>query len=370
MQAPEDCSSKILLHHLLLTALIVWLSSIASRSTSIVPSTMATSSVAGLWNRLTEEDPIGDTANADRDTTVLWTQSKESGIYVDIRLPKDSPGLSLEAAKDIAKRPSALAGSIDRKLLPYLDVLMRHKSFAGVLDVKPGDTTAGNAIFNDPTLKKLVDDPKAIIPLCTCFWRRDIDFQPPTGGLDIGVCASAATADENLWLRETGADADYAEDWSRPESTTKGPFMVLQLVDGDRMGFWVRAAERFAYAVGRTTNEEKGGLSARVHKCVGKSLAEATQELASSDEERLDMVGSYVCVVGLINDKNEWVIHRSINPELVGCVLAGDSALSCSRLEKEGDTNVVQTIRTVDGNELKRTWKIVEMSPQCALPLS
>ena len=31
--------------------------------------------VAGVWKRLWEEDPLGDSAGADRDTLVLWTQT-------------------------------------------------------------------------------------------------------------------------------------------------------------------------------------------------------------------------------------------------------------------------------------------------------
>lgn len=326
--------------------------------------------VAGLWKRQSEEDPIGDTVNADRDTLVLWTQAKESGIYVDIRLSKDSPGLSLEAAKDISKRPSALDGTISHSLVSHLEVLTRQKSFAGVLDVKAGDTTGGQAIPKDPTLRKLVNDPHAILPLCTCFWRRDIDYQPPTGDLDIGVCASAATVvDGHLWLRETGADASYAEDWSRPADTTTGPFMALTLVDEtDRTGFWVRAGNRFAYAVGRPTG---AGPSAKVHTSVGKTLAEATQDLASTNTECLDILGSYIGVAGRINDQNEWVIHHSINPELVGCLLvcSNSDVSCCSQLHQNEDDIVVQIIPSSNGKQVRRTWKVVELSSGCKLPL-
>eukprot|EP00977_Amphora_coffeiformis_P019268 scaffold7101_cov153-Amphora_coffeaeformis.AAC.13 len=338
-------------------------------ASSSSPST-SLSAVAGLWKRLTEEDPVGDTVNADRDTMVLWTQSKESGIYVDIRLPKDSPGLSLEAAKEIQKRPSALDGTMSHSLVSQLDVLMRHKSFAGVLDIRAGDTTGGKAAANDPTLQKLIDDPQAILPLCTCFWRRDIDYQPPTGDLDIGVCASAATVvDGHLWLRETGADASYAEDWSRPVTTSEGPFMALQLLDDHRVGYWVRAGDCFAYAVGRPTNPE-AGPSARVHTSLGKSLADAVQELTSTNEERLDVLGSYVGVAGRINDQNEWVIHHSINPELVGCLLAGSKpGVSCSQLEQQEDDQVVQIIASSSGDQVRRTWKVIELTSGCKLPL-
>lgn len=336
---------------------------------------MTTASVAGLWKRLTEEDPIGDTVNADRDTTVLWTQSATSGIYVDIRLPKDSPGLSFESAKAFIKRPEALAGGIidHERLLPHLEVLTRQKSFAGVLDVKMGDTTDGQALAKDVTLKKLVDNNKqAVIPLCVCFWRRDLDYWPPSGGLDVGVCASAADVEDgHLWLRETGDDASYAEDWSRPVETSEGPFMALQLVDDDdnRSGYWVRAADCFAYAVGRPTRAELGP-SARVHDCVGKSLGEAAQELAGTDQERLDIIGSYVCVAGRITEQGEWVIQHSLNPELVGCTLVGGKPdLSCGRLDKTSDNGkVVQVIPLPNGKEARRSWKVMELSAGCSLP--
>ena len=269
-------------------------------------SSSTTSQVAGLWKRLTEEDPIGDVDGADRDTTVWWTQSSVSGMYVDIRLPKDSPGLLTNPRPNISPRPAALAGGMDSKaLLPYLDVLCRQKGFAGVLQVTPGDSTDGQALAQDPVLKKLADDPQAAIPLCVCFWRRDLDYQPPTGGLDVGVCASAtAVADGHLWLRETGDDASYAEDWSRPVTTADGPFMALQLVDDHRAGYWVRAGDVFAYAVGRPTDSD-AGPAAKVQGCVGKSLAEAVQGLATTDEERLAILGAYICGVGKINAQNE-----------------------------------------------------------------
>lgn len=360
-----------------------------------------TSTVAGLWERLIEEDPIGDTANADRDTTVLWTQSSESGIYVDLRLPKTSPGLSVEAAQagNIVPRPSALTGTLSSSntdnteaLLPHLPVLLQQKGFAGVLTITAGDTKSnGRATAADATLQRLANDAKALIPLCTCFWRRDVDYQPPTGDLDIGICASASSLDatQHLLLRETGADASYAEDWSRPQSTAKGPFMALELVDNDdsndngRKGYWVRAGDCFAYAVGRPT---KGGGG--IHTCVGKSLAEATQMLAPNngvdDKERLALLVSYVSVAGRIHTaeagKEEWRIECALNPELVGCILVAPAAgqttnwdLLCCRLEKVNDMNraseyVEQVMVDDQGQEVRRTWKVVELT-DCSLPM-
>jgi len=173
--------------------------------------------------------------------------------------------------------------------------------------------------------------------------------------------------DGHLWLRETGADASYAEDWSRPLTTSEGPSMALQLLDDHRSGFW--AVDCFAYAVGRPTNPETCP-SARVCKNVGKSLYDAVQELVSTDEERLDVLASYVGVAGRINDQNEWLIHHSINPELVGCLLVGNKpGVSCSLLEQQQDDQVVQIIASSSGEQLRRTWKVVELTSGCKLPL-
>ena len=142
--------------------------------------------------------------------------------------------------------------------------------------------------------------------------------------------------------------------------------MALQLVDDNRVGYWVRAANCFAYAVGRPTT----GASHRLHECVGKSLKDAVQGLASTDEERLDLLGSYVGVAGKITDQNEWVVEHSINPELVGCTLVGSSKLSCGKLEQKDNDHVVQVIPLADGTEVRRTWKVMELSPGCTLPIS
>jgi hypothetical protein len=107
--------------------------------------------VAGVWQREWEEDPLGDSQGADRDTLVLWIQSRDSGIYVDLRLPLGSPGRSLEAAcsAGIHPRPSALeATSMGEKVKlvaakGLLDLILAQKSFAGVIQYSIGDTTSG-----------------------------------------------------------------------------------------------------------------------------------------------------------------------------------------------------------------------------------
>lgn len=352
--------------------------------------------LAGVWLRKFEEDPLGDAAGADRSTLVVWIQSGSSGIYVDIRLPVGSPGRSIGDAQEagIVPRPDAIAATglsdaAKKQLLKQdgiNDVILRQKSFAGILDFKEGDTTrSGEAIRKDELLATLAaereNDSKGL-SLCTCFWRRDIDYWPPSGALDIGVCASEPMAtDGSVLLRETGDDASYAECWERAPDCFKGPFMALELVKevggaaGHRVGYWVRSGDRFAYAVGRPTASEAHSAvgscqgSHTISSCVGKTLAEAVSSITKEPCEMLDIAGCYVCVCGEINAAREWIIQHSTNPELVGCLLVGNlntASLCCSQLQhsKSGDEEAEQVL--ADGS--MRCWKVVELSG-CTLPI-
>ena len=348
--------------------------------------------VAGVWTRLFEEDPIGDDASADKTTLVLWTQAPASGIYVDIRLPLKSPGRS-DTTDCAARKPSpsslrATKGALSKDY--DLSILTAQKSFAGVLTFKEGDTSdpPGVALAKDTVLADLVKDSNAALPLCTCFWRRDVDMQPPSGGLDIGVCASYSpqAADGTVDLRETGDDGSYAEGWRRMGNTHQGPFLALELVSENghaRTGYWVRTGHRFAYAVGRPTSVENAQALGCVDKScsvkdqVGKTLAEAVSDMKSNGDEDilLDVIGSYVAVAGEITaDNGAWKILDSTNPGLVHCYLVGaeleKDEVNCSTLRcdskdvKEGDT-IDQVVRG-DG-AFVRKWKVVEMSG-CLVP--
>ena len=351
--------------------------------------------VAGVWLRKFEEDPLGDEAGADRSTLVLWTQSASSGIYVDIRLPLGSPGRSIEEAQKagIVPRPSAIAAngfSDDAKKIllgrdGVVDIILRQKSFAGIIDYKVGDTTSsGDAVKKDEILAKLAAERKKDakgLTLCTCFWRRDIDYQPPSGGLDIGVCASEVLAEEDgsVLLRETGDDASYAEGWFRLPYTDKGPFMTLELLEEDgkagRAGYWVRAGNRFAYAIGRPKDSEaesafkacKGSHS--ISTFVGKILSEAIIAISKESSHVLDIAGSYLCACGEITSEAAWIINHSTNPELVGCSIVGDLEKEncCSQIaDLSGGNDIIEQV--LIGGSIKRRWKVVELDG-CTLPL-
>ena len=365
--------------------------------------------VAGVWKRLFEEDPIGDIDNADRDTFVYWMQVPTSGIYVDLRLPKES--LILQQGSDnnvIKKNPTSLCGRSfqlksnvddddDSNFVTneLLQVLWKQKSFAGKLTYAKGDVSNppnhGAALKNDPTLAQHVQT----LPdtLCTCYWKRHIDYQPPTGGLDIGICATDPTTvgkkengddtDDSITIRETGYDGSYAEGWKRLSNTAAtttttssgggGPFFAMELLSEnghDRVGYWIRVGNYFGYVVGRPTtqeNSQKLYCHADSYKInndgsvVGKVLKDAIETLvplkstsASSPDsghktteekqaklmkDQLSIVGSYVCVMGHVNPPTnegtkKWKILHSTHPELVGCYLLG---------ENESSTNDYQT---------------------------
>jgi len=310
----------------------------------------AIATLAGLWKRKGEEDPIGTVV--DKDTLVHWIQAP-SGMYVDVRIPKDSPGYDISAAS-CAKRPAALAGKMEAAVWQeHSKILVKQSSFAGILQVSLGDSTDGSALRQDKKLQALHQS-KPLLPLCVCHWHRQVDYRPPTGNPDVGVCVSAAAPDNGwLWLRETGQDASYAEDWWRPTDSANGPFVALELMENDhRKGYWVRAGKYFAYAVGRL--HELG---------VAKSLTEALDGIIS-EEERCEIVSSYVGVAGEVNEKGNWVIHHSLNPELVGCSLFGDTELSCSQITKDGDV-----IKQILCDKRSRNWKVVELTPG-ALPVA
>ena len=352
------------------------------------------SMLAGVWERQWEEDPLGcEDDKIDRSTFVVWTQTP-SGVYVDLRLPAGAPGRR-QPSKDRETQPQALAArNVDCSKYTEEEqiVILQQKSFAGRLCCSPGDTTSGDALKKDTVLADLANANAGPIPLCTCFWKREIDYQPPTGGLDIGVCATSQTnADGSVDMRETGDDASYAEGWRRVPGTVSGPFVALELVSEDgkpRKGFWVRTGSRFAMAVGRPEDEESTksfachAQSHKVKDCQGKSLSEAVKLLGNNGvDEELAIAMSYVGLVGQVKHDGSWRIDASTLPNLVGCdLIASDTKNDgcCSTLSlvpSGGRANVGegtlldQTISVNGQANVVRRWKVVELSSPDLLPL-
>lgn len=347
-----------------------------------------TARLAGVWERQWEEDPLGcDDDKIDRTTLVVWTQAP-CGIYVDLRIPAGAPGRS-KGNKE--KRPEALLAR-GLNIREYTDeernLILQQKSFAGRLECSLGDTTNGEALKKDAILADLVKTNAGPLPLCTCFWQREIDYQPPSGGLDVGVCAtSPQNSDGTVDMRETGDDASYAEGWRRMVGTSNGPFAALELVSEDgrptRKGYWVLTGKRFAYAVGRPADEtsaeglECNPLSVEVKKCKGMSLSEAVKTLTNGQDEQMAIALSYVAVIGEVEDiSGSWRVEASNIADLVGCnLIANDgegpccSTLSVSSESGRNDVGEGTLIDQKIGHVLRR-WKIVELSSSEALPVS
>jgi hypothetical protein len=357
--------------------------------------------VAGVWSRQWEEDPL-DSGVFDRETLVHWTQAP-CGLYVDIRLPRDSPGRSLDAAIAAGVSPNPVGliadGTLGELSVELHAALLKQSSFAGQLHFSVGDTTtSGAALEKDATLAALSKQETAAIglALCTCYWQRHVDYRPPSGGLDVGVCcASGPLNDQNgtVEMRETGEDASYAEGWKRLAGTYGGPFVALELVEDNgvpRQGYWVRTGDRFAYAVGRPVTEDavtglkcELGSNTIVEK-VGKSLAEATAD--QDQRTALRQVLSYVAVTGKVQDNGAWTIESSTRPDLVGCTLLDrKTQQESSRLERCCSTLFNRVAMTTSqlsptekyvsqhvgegtsGEGSVRVWRIVELVG-CELP--
>lgn len=376
------------------------------------------SAVRGVWQRKWEQDPIGDVDSADTTTLVLWTQAPQSGIYVDLRLPRDAPGRSLQAAQaaGYSPRPEALDGKGLTALNNNMDeatvaTFATQKSFAGILHFSNGDTTdSGDALKKDKELARLAaaaPSTPSSIPLCTCFWRRDLDYQPPSGGLDIGVCTSGpANADDgSIDLRETGDDGSYAELWHRLSGSNEGPVLALELVsenDRPRAGYWVRTGMHFAYAVGRPSTAEciqqlgYHPRSSDIASCTGKSLLKALHSLVDSGDvkSQLQLLGSYVSACGILESATPdasqqqqqqlcWNIQQSTDPGLVGCRLIDttiESGVSCSvgtLIDSDGTIKTCSSSRISVGdtvlqslagkNGIVRRWRVMEASGPCHL---
>ncbi|KAL3805520.1 hypothetical protein ACHAW5_011191 [Stephanodiscus triporus] len=320
------------------------------------------------------------------------SKTPTSGLYVDLRLPIGSPGRSLAEARSagFVPTPSALEARSFSVTDPskfssdQIEVLLRQKSFAGQLQHAVGDTTSGEALAKDDVLAQLARDAKGgALGLCTCFWRRDIDYQPPSGNLDVGVCASSPpNVDGSIDLRETGADASYAEGWIRLPGTAGGPSFafILKSENGvERPGYWVRTGNFFAYAIGRPKDPNTAQSLGCHERCsaieeyTGRSLGEAAQSIVSDLATQMRIAGSYVGLCGEVTMSCAWNILHSTDPSLVGCTLVGSDTVSCSTLSIERGRNKLEvgdifSQYIVGCNRVIRKWEVVEIDGDSDLP--
>ena len=125
--------------------------------------------LCGLWRRVVLETPD---APPDTTTRVWWLQTPT--LYVDLRVPLERKGVTSRTTLDAATDADLAA-------------LALQAGFAG-------------QAWLDGTL---------------CRWRREIDYQPPSGVPDEGRLRI-----DGGWIVEDGVHAAYREVWQREDGST------------------------------------------------------------------------------------------------------------------------------------------------------
>ncbi len=157
----------------------------------------------GLWERevITYRDGVTDSSKL-----IMWMQARS--LYADIRIPRDLAPLSSDLCLD----------DMDRSGLAEL---ARCGGFGGTIRLQGS----------------------------TCYWDRDIDWQPDTGVPDV-----AELALEGPDLIENGGACNGHQVWRR-RTTPHCDTLGIRLRDNrdGRSGFLVVAEGRFIYVRGRLT---------------------------------------------------------------------------------------------------------------------
>lgn len=125
--------------------------------------------LTGVWRREVITTPAG---YRDETTTVLWLQTET--WYADLRIKADRP---------VRADATSFADYSDAELL----ALAASQGFAGELTAKDG----------------------------VCLWRRDLDYQPPSGEPD-----EATFAIDGEVMIEDGIHSAYQEIWRREPGST------------------------------------------------------------------------------------------------------------------------------------------------------
>jgi len=185
----------------------------------------------GLWRR----EVITAPGFRDESTQVVWLQTRN--WYADLRVPADRPF-----------RPGAdgFAAYSDDELKAMAKV----QGFAGELTVADG----------------------------VCFWRRDLDYQPPSSSPDEGRYSLSGDV-----MVEDGIHADYQEIWRRaPESTDPAAVFRLEPEDG-RSGLLVIAGRFMIEFVSRAgTASQAATLTEAVERALAAGDRQAAEELLST----------------------------------------------------------------------------------------
>jgi hypothetical protein len=211
---------------------------------------LSVDTLRGMWRRTLLERPHEP---PDISSTVLWLQGPR--FFVDLRLPAGRPNFTN-------------IGCLRQLQVPQLKWLAGQQGFAGRLRLD-GDLA---------------------------WWRRGIDFQPPTHTADRARLRLAGEI-----LEERGTEACYLEHWER-ESGPLEPAFGLKLRGTNRrdQGYLVRVGNHFMYARAR-----RQPLPAAFNLL---ALLDSTLDLTTK-QELLDFEISF----GRI-DHSVWRVERSSLP--------------------------------------------------------
>lgn len=192
--------------------------------------------LCGLWRRVVLETPD---APPDSTTRVWWLQTPT--LYVDLRVPAERKGVTSRTTLDAATNADLAA-------------LALQAGFAG---------------------QTWLDD-------ALCRWRRDIDYQPPTGVPDEGRLRI-----DDGWIVEDGVHASYREVWQREDDST-GDWIARRWTERDgttdaRICFLVAGGAWFLFARARSgpALEQAPSLS----ELLARSAADRAARIALLDFE-------------------------------------------------------------------------------------
>jgi hypothetical protein len=249
---------------------------------------LSVDTLRGLWRRTLLERPDEP---PDRSSTVVWLQGPR--FFVDLRLP--------------VGRPDFTGITCLRQLqAPQLRWLAGQQGFAGGLRLE-GDLA---------------------------WWRRGMDFQPPTPTADRARLRLAGEI-----LEERGTQACYLERWER-ESGPLEPAFGLKLRGTNRRdkGYLVRVGHHFMYA--RARRQPLPAASSLL------ALLDSTLDLTAK-QDLLDFEISF----GRIDDR-VWRIERSSLPFREGTVISPTPQAQLDRFS-------INDIHA-GGETFARPWIVVE----------
>jgi hypothetical protein len=252
--------------------------------------------LTGVWRRDIITTPAG---HRDETTQVFWLQTRS--WYADLRVRAERP--SRPGATSFADYPDA----------ELIQLAASTQGFAGQLS----------------TTKDV------------CLWRRDVDYQPPSGEPD-----EATFAIKGEVMIEDGIHSAYQEIWAR-QPDSRSPLAAFRLTEDSehpgRPGILVIAGSHFLEIVDRPGPAPRGESLKAI---IAAALDEGRRDTAIA---ALSMRLAYGRIEG-----GAWTVKLSSLPWLEGGDLFGGEAVSF-------DPASGALART--GADGRRVWSLIDADP-------